>query len=320
MRQDAPPFDPSEDLLHATLLRRLKPARLAEVLRAQDLPLCVEGAGEVDATTLDLGRLQLLSLRFRSHPVRLTVEPSTASALLLRAPANGMALSAQKIAPQSFTGGDIAMISPRATTTVLLETGGRLDVVLLKGPGPRAEAPLAVLPLSLASVKMLIYFGGYLLRAAPHRRSDAQMLQRQFIETLQMAMDHLSRDWAFPTEIERLSFSMEAALGDRDLTLTSFARQVGMSSRKVQAVFAASGLTFSDVLRDKRLDRARRALCDGGADLKVAQVGFDSGFKDASYFSKCFRARFGISPTACRRAALAQANPAEDAKSRNGEA
>ena len=37
-------------------------------------------------------------------------------------------------------------------------------------------------------------------------------------------------------------------------------------------------------------------------------------------FSKCFRARFGVRPTAHRRAALAQGRPTANAKSQPGSA
>lgn len=295
---------PTEALLHATVLRRVSGADLPRRLGPRGPRLLAAETDLVDGAVLDLGQLRLVSLKFRAGPVRLTFGAADPGALLVRAPANRLGLAIDGRAQPGPAWGDVALIPCGGGADIALETGGRLDLVMLETPAaPSALAAPIGLPLSQPSVKMLIYLGGYLLRAAPHRPEDAATLRRQFTETLQMALDHRARDQAFPTEIERLGYSMEAVLGDRELTLAGFARQVGMSARKVQAVFAAEGLTFSDVLRDKRLARARLALLHGPGAVKVAQVGLDCGFKDASYFAKCFRSRYGQTPNAVRRAA-----------------
>jgi len=56
-----------------------------------------------------------------------------------------------------------------------------------------------------------------------------------------------------------------------------------------------SGLSPSKYIQHFRLDRAAELLADGQT-ATVSQVAYGCGFNNLSWFSKCFRERFGVSP------------------------
>ena len=54
-------------------------------------------------------------------------------------------------------------------------------------------------------------------------------------------------------------------------------------------------MTPNDYLRTARLKRAAELLLDDR--LNVTEVAYKVGFEDPSYFSKCFKAYFGMAPS-----------------------
>jgi AraC-like DNA-binding protein len=60
-----------------------------------------------------------------------------------------------------------------------------------------------------------------------------------------------------------------------------------------------TGLAFVEWLTGRRMDRARELLAHT-AD-RVASVAHRVGFKDEAYFTRRFKQRFGVAPTAYRR-------------------
>ena len=56
-----------------------------------------------------------------------------------------------------------------------------------------------------------------------------------------------------------------------------------------------TGLTPLNFIKEIRLQKARNIL-EMRQFSTVAEVGFEVGFTDASYFSKAFKKRFGMTP------------------------
>ena len=67
-------------------------------------------------------------------------------------------------------------------------------------------------------------------------------------------------------------------------------------ARMMQAEF---GCKFTDILNDLRLDYARALLMT--TDKTVADIAAESGFSGASYLSRKFSAKYGVSPTEFRK-------------------
>lgn len=82
-------------------------------------------------------------------------------------------------------------------------------------------------------------------------------------------------------------------------TVADIARAAYLTPNHFSALFRRhAGVTFKDFLMKARLQRSRDLLRDRA--LSIAEVAARSGFPDANYFSRVFRAGTGITPRAWR--------------------
>lgn len=79
------------------------------------------------------------------------------------------------------------------------------------------------------------------------------------------------------------------------------AKAHGVSVRAVNRIFNATGETVGEVVRLRRLARAREEVI--GNDRPVASIAHRWGFSDSSHFSRLFKAHYGTSPSDYRAAA-----------------
>ncbi|NVJ51744.1 MAG: response regulator, partial [Gammaproteobacteria bacterium] len=97
------------------------------------------------------------------------------------------------------------------------------------------------------------------------------------------------RDQALIIEVD--SFFNEH-FQDPDLELSRLADRLAMSERQLQRKFKALfDRSPSDYLRSFRLTKSKEQLRKG---LRVSEVAFNVGFNSQAYFSKCFKAQFGM--------------------------
>jgi len=90
----------------------------------------------------------------------------------------------------------------------------------------------------------------------------------------------------------------------RDLSIGIVAAHLGVTPRYLQRLFEADGKTFSAWLLSQRLIRAHRLLCKSQfAEQAVSAIAYDVGFGDLSYFNRCFRKQYGLTPREVRAAA-----------------
>lgn len=86
-----------------------------------------------------------------------------------------------------------------------------------------------------------------------------------------------------------------------DLSVSMVAARQGISPRYVRKLFENEGVSFSEFVRNLRLYRAQRMLTDTRfAGHSISAIAFDVGFADLSYFNRCFRQRYGASPSTMR--------------------
>ena len=101
----------------------------------------------------------------------------------------------------------------------------------------------------------------------------------------------------------RVTAAIEVRLVDPDLSMAAIATQEGLSQRYIQKLFELQEMTFSDYVRQRRLDRARLDLADPRHNADgVAEIAFRWGFRDPAHFSRAFSAAYGVSPRAFRAA------------------
>jgi AraC-like DNA-binding protein len=79
------------------------------------------------------------------------------------------------------------------------------------------------------------------------------------------------------------------------------ARKLGMSQRTLARHLASEGLTFVGMLKELRMDLAKRDL--GDRDLSISQIAWLLGYRDVGSFSHAFKRWTGDTPSATRQAA-----------------
>lgn len=93
-------------------------------------------------------------------------------------------------------------------------------------------------------------------------------------------------------------------LGDPALCPRTIAEAHFMSTRSLQYLFEEAGTTASTMVRQRRLEGARRDLLDPSLrKLTLTQISSRWGLSDAPHFSRLFKAAFGSTPSQYRRRA-----------------
>jgi AraC-like DNA-binding protein len=91
-------------------------------------------------------------------------------------------------------------------------------------------------------------------------------------------------------------------LTDSKLNAERVGAKLGLSQRYVHHLLAEAGTTFSQVVRQKRLERARQMLQERSTvPRRIAYIAYAVGFSDLSNFNHAFRAHFGCTPSDLRR-------------------
>lgn len=88
---------------------------------------------------------------------------------------------------------------------------------------------------------------------------------------------------------------IKSNIDNPDLRIDSFSKDVGMSRvqfyRKIKSI---TGKTPSLLIQEIRMNTAADLL--KRSDLNINEIAFQVGFNDSSYFGKCFKAYFGVTP------------------------
>lgn len=97
------------------------------------------------------------------------------------------------------------------------------------------------------------------------------------------------------TFLDRFRAILQQHLHDADFSVERIGEEMGMSRvqlyRKIKSL---TGMTPVELLRKARVARGRQLL--ESTDRTVSEVAYDVGFTAPSYFAKCFKDEFGMSP------------------------
>ncbi len=97
---------------------------------------------------------------------------------------------------------------------------------------------------------------------------------------------------------------IEAGFADPGFSPGVVAKRLRLSPRYVQDLLQDTGASFVERVSELRLQKARRMLADRRRDeTTVADIAYACGFGEVPYFNRCFRKRFGASPSAFRSSA-----------------
>ena len=96
--------------------------------------------------------------------------------------------------------------------------------------------------------------------------------------------------------LERVQEVMDNKLTESTFSIQEFSKAVGMSRMQLhRKLKALTGLSSSEFVRSQRLKLAASLLQTSNAN--VSEIGYQVGFNDPSYFTKCFKEAYGYSPS-----------------------
>lgn len=96
----------------------------------------------------------------------------------------------------------------------------------------------------------------------------------------------------------KLLFSkLEENWQDADFNITDYCHATAMSNSQLyRKTISLTGFSPNALLKEFRLERAKELMRK--QHCHIAQITFDSGFTSASYFTKCFKKKYGLLPMA----------------------
>ncbi|HVV54144.1 MAG TPA: nickel-binding protein [Mucilaginibacter sp.] len=115
---------------------------------------------------------------------------------------------------------------------------------------------------------------------------DLFQKERKYILNLLPHDEHL---------LKLLFTKLEENWQNADFDMTEYCSATAMSSSQLyRKTIALTGLPPNSLLKDFRLQKAKDMMRK--LSYNIAQITFDSGFTSASYFTKCFKKKYGLLP------------------------
>jgi AraC-like DNA-binding protein len=91
---------------------------------------------------------------------------------------------------------------------------------------------------------------------------------------------------------------LQRRFSEPDFSAQKLATEAGLSERYVNELLYEAGASFTTRLTELRMRKAADLLAR--KEGRISDIAFECGFNDLSYFNRCFRRRFGLTPTAAR--------------------
>ena len=211
---------------------------------------------------------------FLSHdrPFTITAEGDAACAVVM--------VDKESLADLLPRGAELGFARYEATNPVLSLIKGYLPVLT------RPEASLAPEATDLAG-RHLVDLIALLLRPSPDGQEIIAGRGLKAVRT-RAVLDLIDRLHARP-----------------ELSAATVGRELGLSSRHVHRLLEETPKTFHEHVLERRLCHAHARLVDPHAEPQpVAEIARACGFADPAHFSRCFRVRFGDTPSGVRAEAL----------------
>ena len=113
------------------------------------------------------------------------------------------------------------------------------------------------------------------------------------------ASDAAKRGGLRAVRLKAVLIILEKRFTEPDFSAQKLAAAAGLSERYVNELLYEAGASFTMRLLELRLRKAAEWLARPSA-RRISDIAFDCGFNDLSYFNRCFRRRFGLTPSAAR--------------------
>ncbi|MDW6021612.1 helix-turn-helix transcriptional regulator [Mesorhizobium sp. BAC0120] len=188
-----------------------------------------------------------------------------------------------------------------------------LDRRLLARLAPRVDMEASyILPATAPHMRLLTGYADSLRSSPPTTEKASEMASRHIYDLTALVLDGFVRGGAERNEISIAEARLKLVqkdilerLSDQSLHIDAVARRQGVTPRYIQRLFESSGTTFSDFVREHRLELAFRLLRerDPGSST-ITAIAHDAGFSELSSFNRAFRKRFEATPSEIRAATL----------------
>ena len=140
-------------------------------------------------------------------------------------------------------------------------------------------------------------FNSELLRATINNLLEGRrQLQKRFAQEVILKPKEISVSSVDEKFIERLQFIFDEQLTNPDFSVATLGKEMAVSRMQLhRKLKALTGQSTSEFIRSQRLKLAIQLLKEH--KISVSEVGYSVGFNDPSYFTKCFKKEYGVSPS-----------------------
>lgn len=217
-------------------------------------------------------------------------------------------------APREVPAGALCFLHPHRTTRILATGSGTMTCVRVPWPAiagieSEVRAPDEVIPPSALGSGLQAFLDSVLTEHAEPTVATDHLVERLIIQMvfgvlLEAAPRPGGRD-RIP-RIEQARSVMLVRRSEREFDVAALARDMHLSLRQLQRLFAAEGVAPADELRRIRVELARELMRDRDhAGLGVATIAETAGFADAAGLRRAFASAGLPSPRTVRRMARA---------------
>lgn len=245
-------------------------------------------------------------LRLRSH-----IAHSTQDLCFINLQLEGMGRYTQRGHEQICGPGDLAVVD----TTEPFEIANGYDFRLFCFAVPRSALPsrLCERPvLRAASTEtgraLCKILAGYaelcLSRSAPSENSAyGTHIVDLVAQAAELGDGGSSERTSAPVLLSIMLDHLDRSSSDPDVSAASIARTFRCSERYVHKLFATTGRSVGEHLNDRRIVACARRLLEKQDARTIAEIAFEAGFRDISYFNRLFKRSHGVTPREFRRSA-----------------
>lgn len=249
-----------------------------------------------------------------TRPLLATASDNVVLAVVLRGRAEASQLGRELAVPQ---GGAVLMTTCDVGRHTLLDRGRHLSVQLPRqalAPFVRDYEDRLLQPIDPGAPALKL-LRGYVLGAmamgeaagAEMQRLAAQHLRDLIALICGVPEDEVAAQGNGPraARLNLAKLAIRSRLGHGDLSAESIGALQRVSADYIRKLFRDEGTSFHDFVLEERLAQVHASLADPlRAHESIARLALAAGFGDISYFNRCFRRRFGLSPSEHRKAHL----------------
>jgi len=157
----------------------------------------------------------------------------------------------------------------------------------------------------LLNAASLIYLGFMALRSKPLllQNLSAELNNHSLNMTQLVVQPEQRNDFKKEANQIQLLFTDNHMFLDPDLTLSSVAKQTGMSTHLVsQVINTTFTMNFKEYVNQFRVEEVKRRLKNSEYDhLTISGIALDCGFNSKATFNRVFKAMTGLSPSAYKK-------------------